>query len=137
MTPPGQALAASGAVPTLQNTRPCGCGATASVKIKYGLEASLSFFVVVVVQRTTVWSQTRTQQQVLPLGSDVLSEHEHPQIRAERTWGEAGSKCISIIPMKTWWQERGWQLRSGGHCPRALATVLALSLGYDQLILTS
>lgn len=44
MTPPGQALAVSGAVPTLQNTRPCGCGATTSVKIKYGLEASLSFF---------------------------------------------------------------------------------------------
>lgn len=37
MNPPYQALAASGTVPTLQNTCPCGCGATASVKIKYGL----------------------------------------------------------------------------------------------------
>lgn len=33
--------------------------------------------------------------------------------------GDAGSKCISVIAMKTWWYERGWQLRSGGHCPRA------------------
>lgn len=44
MNPPYQALVASGAVPTLQNTCPCGCGATASVKIKDGLEASLCWF---------------------------------------------------------------------------------------------
>lgn len=57
--------------------------------------------------------------------------------------GEAGSKCISVIAMKTWWYERAWQLRSGGHCPRApdmpsevWPAVLALSLGCDQLILT-
>lgn len=116
MSPPYQALAASGTVPTLQNTRPCGCGATASVKIKYGLEASLCRFF---AQRTMVWSQTRTQQQVVPLGSDVLSEHEHPQTGAEKNVGEAGSKCVSVIAMKTRWYERAWQLRSGGHCPRA------------------
>lgn len=69
MSPTYQAPVASGTVPTLQNTRPCGCGATASVKIKYGLEASLCRFF---AQRTMVWSQTRTQQQVVPLGSDVL-----------------------------------------------------------------
>lgn len=44
MSPTYQAPVASGTVPTLQNTRPCGCGATASVKIKYGLEASLCRF---------------------------------------------------------------------------------------------
>lgn len=44
MNPPYQALAASGTVPTLQNTCPCGCRATTSVKIKYGLEASLCHF---------------------------------------------------------------------------------------------
>lgn len=84
MSPTYQALAASGTVPTLQNTRPCGCGATASVKIKYSLEASLCRFF---AQRTTVWSQTRTQQQVVPLGSDVLSEHEHPQTELKECGG--------------------------------------------------
>lgn len=92
MSPPYQALAASGTVPALQNTRPCGCGATASVKIKYGLEASLCRFFF--AQRTTVWSQTRTQQQVVPLGSDVLSEHEHPQTGAERMWGTQGANVF-------------------------------------------
>lgn len=44
MSPTYQVLVASGTVPTLQDTRPCGCGATASVKIKYSLEASLCRF---------------------------------------------------------------------------------------------
>lgn len=93
MSPTYQAPVASGTVPTLQNTRPCGCGATASVKIKYGLEASLCRFFFF-AQRTMVWSQTRTQQQVVPLGSDVLSEHEHPQTGAERMWGKQGANVF-------------------------------------------
>lgn len=41
-----------------------------------------------------MWSQTRTQQQVVPLGSDVLSEHEHPQTGAERMWGTQGANVF-------------------------------------------
>lgn len=91
-----QTLAASGTVPTLQITSLWLWGHHLC-KIKYGLDTSLchSLF------RGSVWSQTRTQQQQLvPLSSDVLSEHKHPQ--TGKNMGEMGSQWISVIPMEKW-----------------------------------
>lgn len=54
MDPPYQALQPQ-ALCLLSRT--CGPGATTSIKIKYGLEASLSFL----LKRITVWNQTSWQ----------------------------------------------------------------------------
>lgn len=87
MNSPCQAPAALGTVPTLQNTSLWLWGHHLC-KIKYGLDDVFVFFFLF---RGSVWSQTRTQQQLVPLGSDVQSEHKYPRTGATNM-GAVGSK---------------------------------------------